>query len=291
MSFRVAGIGEVLWDRFPDADRLGGAPANFVFHATQLGAEGQAISRVGRDPDGFRLLKTLTDSHLSTDLIQQDSTYPTGLVRVKITDGQPSYTIESPSAWDHLDLLPALESLAQRLDAVCFGTLAQRNEISRQTIQNFIKLCPGTAFRLFDINLRQTYFTRQTIEFGLNHATALKLNEDELERIAEIFTWSVRGEEAIAHLFKLFPLTFIAVTRGAAGCNLHSRTQVVHAKAPKVVCADAVGAGDAFSAALVMGFLRQYPLQQIAEHANRVGAYVASQSGAMPTLPPELLQP
>ena len=291
MSYRVAGIGEVLWDRFPDGDRLGGAPSNFAFHSAQLGAEGHIVSRVGRDPDGLRILKTLTDHGLAVDLIQQDAAHRTGLVRVKITLGQPSYVIEHPSAWDHLELTPPLKEVAKNLDAVCFGTLAQRNEVSRKTIQKFIQLCPQKTLRLFDINLRQDYFTREIIEFGLTHATVLKLNDDELERIGRILEWSAPAEETVAQLFKLFPLTVIAVTHAAEGCTLHSRSQSVRARAPKVTCVDAVGAGDAFSAALVCGLLHQQPLEKIAEHANRVGAYVAGKPGAMPPLPPELLEP
>ena len=291
MSFRVAGIGELLWDRFPDGDRLGGAPANFAFHAGQLGAEARIVSRLGRDADGSRLIESLARQKLATNFIQRDPSHPTGLVRVEIKEGQPTYLIENPSAWDYLELTGELKGLAATLDAVCFGTLAQRHPVSQRTIQEFVRLCPPKTLRLFDINLRHAFFTRETIEFGLSHATALKLNGEELVRIAALFGWPSPREEALARIFKLFPLEWIAVTRGSEGCEIHTREKTVRSKAPKVTCVDAVGAGDAFSAALVTGLLNRLPLDKIADHANRVGAYVASQPGAMPPLPQEITIP
>ena len=291
MSFRVAGIGELLWDRFPDGDRLGGAPANFAFHAGQLGAEAWIVSRVGRDADGRRLVESLARQKLATNFIQRDAMHPTGTVRIKLNEGQPSYVIESSVAWDYLELTDDLKSLATSLDAVCFGTLAQRSPSSQWTIQDFVRLCPPKTLRLFDINLRQSFYSRETVEFGLAHANILKLNGEELDRIAGIFAWPSQSEETLARLFKLFPLEWIAVTHGAEGCDIHTRGNKVRSKAPKITCVDAVGAGDAFSAALVLGLLQKLPLEKIADHANRVGAYVASQSGAMPSLPKEIITP
>ena len=291
MNFRVAGIGELLWDRFPDCDRLGGAPANFAFHAGQLGATARIVSRLGRDADGDRLIESLAQRKLATEFIQRDASHPTGVVRVEIKEGQPAYVIESPSAWDYLELTDELKKLASTLDAVCSGTLAQRNSVSQRTIQEFVRLCPKKALRLFDINLRQNFSTRETIEFGLSHATALKLNGDELRRVAALFGWPSTGRETLTTIFKIFPLEWIAVTLGAEGCEIHTRDKIVRARAPKITCVDAVGAGDAFSAALVTGLLSHLPLETIAEQANRVGAYVASQSGAMPSLPKEIITP
>lgn len=291
MSFRVAGIGELLWDRFPDGDRLGGAPANFAFHAGQLGATSRIVSRLGRDIDGDRLAAVLDQQNLATDFIQRDASHPTGLVRVAIKEGQPTYVIENPSAWDFIELTDELKTLALTLDAVCFGTLAQRNPVSQRTIQEFVRLCPPKTLRLFDINLRQNFFTRETIEFGLSQATTLKLNGEELERLAALFGWPSPGAETVARIFKLFPLEWIAVTLGADGCEIHTHDKTVRSKAPPVTCVDAVGAGDAFSAALVTGLLNRLPLEKIANHANRVGAYVASQHGAMPPLPREIITP
>ena len=243
MSFRVAGIGELLWDRFPDGDRLGGAPANFAFHAGQLGATARIVSRVGRDADGDRLVDSLAQRNLVTEFIQRDGSYPTGTVRVALNRGQPSYGIESPVAWDFIELTGGLKNLATCLDAVCFGTLAQRNPASRRSIQEFIRLCPKETLRLFDINLRQDFYIRETIEFGLSHASALKLNGDELREIALFFGWQTESDETPARLFKLFPLDWIAVTHGADGCEIRSRDEFARSKAPEVTCVDAVGAG------------------------------------------------
>ena len=285
MTYRVAGIGEILWDRFPDGDRLGGAPANFAFHAGQLGAAARMVSRLGRDADGERLAEQLEKRGLSTEFLQRDATHPTGVVRVELKDGQPSYVIESPAAWDYLKLTDELKNLATNVDAICFGTLAQRHAVSRQTIQDFVRLCPKKALRLFDINFRQNFFTTQSIEFGLSQATALKLNGEELVRLAGLLGWTVRTETAVAEIFRRYPVECIALTQGADGCEIHTRERLVRSQAPKVTCVDAVGAGDAFSAALVTGLLAGKSLEEIADQANRVGAFVASQPGAMPLLP------
>jgi fructokinase len=288
MTRRVAGIGEVLWDRFPDGDRLGGAPANFAFHAGQLGAAAQIVSRIGRDADGDRLAGLLEKRGLPVESLQRDSAHPTGLVRVELRDGQPSYVIESPAAWDFLELTDDLKKLAASLDAVCFGTLAQRHSVSRRTIQDFIRLCPSESLRLFDLNFRQNFFTPETIEFGLWHATALKLNGEELVQLARLAGWPAETEAALGEIFRRYPVKLIALTHGADGCEIRTRGQKVRAQTPKITCVDAVGAGDAFAAALVTGLLADQPLEKIAEQANRVGAYVASQAGGMPELPPEL---
>ena len=288
MSHRVAGIGEILWDRFPDGARLGGAPANFAFHASQLGASSQIISRIGQDADGERLAGLLEERGLSTQYLQRDALHRTGIVRVELKEGQPSYVIERPVAWDFLELTRELKSIAASLDAVCFGTLAQRNAISRETIQEFIQLCPAKVLRLFDINLRQDFYTRETIDFGLSHATALKLNNEELYRLAELYGWRPMPDPAVAEIFKNYSVKWVILTKGAEGCVIYTREKVVRSEAPRVHCVDAVGAGDAFSAAFVAGFLEGRSLEEIADRANRIGAYVASQPGAMPSLPQEM---
>jgi len=282
---RVIGLGEVLWDRFPDGDRLGGAPANFAFHAGQLGAAARVVSRVGHDADGARLLKTLRHEGINTDYLQDDPGHATGTVRVQLNAGQPAYEISAPVAWDFLAWTPKLEQLAATVEAVSFGTLAQRHETSRATIQKFVQHTPKSAVRLFDINLRQKFYSREVIEFGLLNATVLKLNGEELAAIGAIFEWTGEPPALIDRLLKIFPLKGIAVTLGERGCHLYYGTEQVHSTAPKIDFKDAVGAGDAFAAALVMGLLRQDRLQAIADHANEIGAYVASQWGATPRLP------
>ncbi len=285
----VIGIGEVLWDRFPDGDRLGGAPANVAFHAAQLGACGIPVSRIGQDVDGDRLAAALNFHGLPLKAIQRDSLHPTGIVRVTLDRGQPSYAIEEEAAWDALEFSPELERLAASADAVCFGTLAQRSSASRQTIQRFVSgTAPGTLL-LFDINLRQAFYDRSSVEFGLLHATGLKLNDDELRAVATLFGWSFSTEAVCARLFASFPLKWIALTHGAEGCELRFPTGTIHSAAPQVECIDAVGAGDAFSAALIVSLLEGRSPQEAADRANRIGAYIATQSGAMPILPPDFL--
>ncbi len=290
MTYRVAGIGEVLWDRFSDGDRLGGASANFAFHAGQLGAHARIVSRLGRDADGDRLASLLEQRGLSGEYLQWDDTHPTGIVRVKLDHGQPSYLIESPAAWDHLELIARLRAFAGELDALCFGTLAQRHAVSRRSIQEFVLLCPEKTLRLFDLNLRQSFFTREQLEFGLSHATALKLNDEELARLPGLLGWSTPPEDTIHAIFQKYPPQWIAVTRGADGCEIHTRERMVRSRPPTITCVDAVGAGDAFSAALVIGLLANEPLEEVGAQANRIGAYVASQAGAMPRLPGEYRQ-
>lgn len=284
----VIGLGEVLWDRFPDGDRLGGAPANVAFHASQLGAQGIPVSRVGRDADGDRILAELKGKGLSVEAIQRDPARPTGIVRVTLDKGQPSYVIEEGAAWDALESTPQLQELAARADAICFGTLAQRTPLSRRTLQDFVtRTAPGTL-RLFDINLRQAFYDRGSVDFGLSHATVLKLNGDELPIVAGLFDLPIAIDTVCGWLFENFPLQWIALTRGAEGCELRSRSETIRSAAPRVTCIDAVGAGDAFSAALIASFLEGRSPQEAADRANRIGAYVASQPGAMPSLSPSL---
>jgi len=280
----VVGLGEVLWDRFPDGDRLGGAPANVAFHASQLGAKGIVASRIGTDSDGDRLAAELAANGLGLEAVQRDPEHSTGVVRVTVSDGEPAYVIERDSAWDHIEFTPEWEALAAGADAVCFGTLAQRNEPSRRAIQAFVA-ASKKALRLFDVNLRQSYYSPETIRFGLSHSAIVKLNEKERDAVAALLGWRETGEAASARFLAEFPLEWIAVTRGARGCELRSRNQTLRAIAPRVTCIDAVGAGDSFSAALLVGLLAGTPPQDVIDHAVRVGAYVATQHGAMPPHP------
>ena len=175
----AVGLGEVLWDRFPDGDRVGGAPANFAFHAGQLGARAKLLSRVGLDSDGDRLLVALAEAGVDRKFVQKDAQNQTGLVKVRFMEGQPSYDIVRPVAWDFLNWTAEVAALAKAVEIVSFGTLAQRNEKSRVTIQRFIHAIPLDAFRLFDINLRQKFYNRSVVEFGLDNSTLLKVNAEE----------------------------------------------------------------------------------------------------------------
>jgi fructokinase len=281
------GIGEVLWDKFPDAHRLGGAPANFAYHAGQLGARAKLVSRVGLDSDGDKLMQALRENNVDRRDLQKDAQHATGEVRVTLNESQEAtYEIVKNAAWDFLQWTDDVAALATMTQALSYGTLAQRNDRSRITIQRFVRAAPLEALRLFDINLRQKFFNRDIIEFGLDHCTVLKVNQAELAVVAEMFHWGGAKEEQVAALLmKHHPIKYIAVTHGGDGCHLYHGTQIIHSAAPKVTVADTVGSGDAFGAALVMGLLRGDSLQAAADRANEVGAFVASQPGGMPKLP------
>jgi fructokinase len=288
----VVGIGEVLWDKFPDSFRLGGAPAAFAYHAGQLGARAKLVSRVGLDSDGDKLMQALKELGVDRRDLQKDAQHSTGEVRVHLDGAQEAtYEIVKNAAWDFLSWTEDMAALATMTQALSYGSLAQRNDRSRVTIQRFVRAVPPAAIRLFDVNVRQKFYTRDIIEFGLNHATALKANEAELEVIAQIFHWGgAKEEQVVALLMKNHPIKYVAVTHGAAGCNLYHGTEMVRSAAPAVTVADTVGSGDAFGASLVMGLLRGEPLQVMADRANQVGAFVASQPGGMPKLSAELVK-
>jgi fructokinase len=274
----VLGIGEVLWDCFPDARRPGGAPANVAFHARQLGHDALLVSRVGRDEAGADLTRFLSEQDLDLRLLQTDEAHPTGTVRVdtSVAD-QPVFEIQDDVAWDHLEFEPGLEAAARSADAICFGTLAQRGERTRATIRRVLKAAPD-ALRVYDVNLRQDYFDRETIEESLALSRAVKLNEGELARLAALF------DVDADHFGERFGIELLCVTRGARGCLLVSGDERVEAEAEPVKLADAVGAGDAFTAALISARLRGWPLTACARFANEIGGLVASHHGAMPRL-------
>ena len=278
----MVGIGEILWDRFPSGDRLGGAPGNFAFHAGQLGAEAWVVSRVGDDEDGAAILRRLSGR---ADYLQRDFEQPTGVVNVLVENGEPQYRIVEPAAWDYLVMNDSLRQLAGRADAVCFGTLAQRNPRTRATIHEFVAACRPEAIRLFDINLRAPFYTPDVIEFGLGMATVLKLNGDELREIGGML--GLGAGDGGRELLRRYPnLQLVATTLGADGSEIYRRGEsTVRADAPVIELSDAVGAGDSFAATLVTGLLAGQELAAIADRANRVAAFVASQSGATPLLP------
>jgi fructokinase len=244
---------------------------------------------VGLDADGDVLISALGAKGLDLHALQRDTTHPTGIVQVTLSGSEPTYTIQTGAAWDHLEFTSQWSGLGAEADAVCFGTLAQRHAVSRETIHRFVAATKPGALRFFDVNLRQSYYDRDTITFGLLHATVAKLNADELEAVAALLGWTERGEAACARLLAEFPLEWLAVTRGAAGCELYSRNATIRSVPPSVTCVDAVGAGDAFSATLIVSLLSGIPPQEAADRANRIGAYVATQSGGMPPLPATLL--
>ncbi len=287
-KYTIVGVGELLWDLLPSGKQLGGAPANFAYITNLLGDTGIPASRVGRDPLGDEALQRLAQLGLTGASIQRDSIHPTGTVNVEIDNGgQPRFDISEPVAWDCLEWTPAWQRLAREADAVCFGSLAQRSSQSRSTIRSFLHAARPEAVRIFDVNLRQTFYTAQVLTESMKLATIVKLNQEELPKIMRLFELENRGEEDSARrLLSSHDLKLVCVTRGNSGSLLVSADERSEHPGFKVKIADTVGAGDAFTAALVFGYLRGTPLAQINETANRVGAWVASQSGATPVPKP-----
>ena len=292
MSCKILAAGEILWDLLPSGKQLGGAPANFAYHAHALGADARAVSRVGNDPAGREILNRLRALGLSTDGVGVDSEAPTGTVSVELAaDGQPRFTIHENVAWDRMAADDASLAFAAQADAVCFGSLAQRSEPSRSNIRKLVAATPATALRVFDINLRQHFYSREIVEDSLRLANALKLNDSELPVLAAIFGLGGGVREQLAALAQRFALRAVALTRGAHGSLLLASGAWSEHPGLAVKVADSVGAGDAFTAAMTLGLLAGRPLDDINRHANEVAAYVCSQPGATPALPPSLRKP
>ncbi len=282
--FNIIGIGEILLDLLPTRKKLGGAPANFAFTASQLGDCGTIVSRVGDDKNGAVILGKLKSYGLEINEIQIDRKNLTGTVKVNLKNGQPEYEILEPVAWDFLEMNDNLRDLAKKCDAVCFGSLAQRNTVSRRTIREFLRLIGNNTLRIFDTNLRQNYYSPEVLSESLALANVIKLNDEELPKICEIFAVGGANEtEQTKKLLEKFDLNLVCLTRGAEGSLLVTENGISENHGIKVKIADTIGAGDAFTAALTHGFLRGWSLNEINEKASRVGAFVASQTGAMPS--------
>ncbi len=286
--YTVVGLGELLWDLLPTGKQLGGAPANFAYITGLLGDQGIPASRLGDDHLGHEAIQRLTDLGLPTGFIQQDTTHPTGMVKVELDSaGQPRYEICESVAWDYLEWTPPWQKLAADADAVCFGSLAQRSEQSRSTIRSFLQTTRPDAISVFDVNLRQNFFTADVLADSMKLATIVKLNHDELPRIMQIFQEKHRGEESSARrLIEMYGLKLVCITRGDDGSVLATADACSVHHGFRVKVADTIGAGDAFTAALVHEHLHGAPLGRMNEVANRVGAWVASQVGATPMVKP-----
>jgi fructokinase len=286
MNFNIIGIGEILWDLLPSGKQLGGAPANFAFHARGLGARSRVISRVGRDPLGAEILQCLQSLGLPAAEIQVDPAAPTGTVTVELlADGQPRFTIHEDVAWDRLALEPAALAAVAEADAVCFGTLAQRREPARGTIQALLAAARPGTLRILDINLRQHYYSREIIETSLRLANVVKFNDTELPALAAMLGLRGTAREQIEQLARERSQRLVCLTRGAQGSLLYSAGQWADDPGEPVAVKDTVGAGDAFTAALAVGLLAGKPLDAVNRRAGRVARYVCSREGATPPLP------
>jgi fructokinase len=284
------GLGELLWDCFPDHRLPGGAPANVAFHAQQLGLSAATVTRVGSDALGEEICKFLKSQGLSIDLVQRDPLHGTGTVTVEPTPTGATYTFLPDSAWDFLELQPELIAAMQSARAVCFGTLAQRSAISRETIHSCLAVASADCLVVYDVNLRPPFYERDWIERSLRLARIVKLNDDEVRVLADMFATGTRNDLDFAqHLLDdQSQLELVCVTRGANGCLAVSRSEAVDIPGIAVQVVDTVGAGDSFTAALIQTRLAGWPLRRSIEFANRVGALVASRPGAMPNLRDEL---
>ena len=285
MKKRVVGLGEVLWDLFPGRACLGGAPANFAYITTLMGDRGIVASCVGQDSRGLEALRRLEELGLDIDHVQTDREHPTGTVNVDVEDnGQPRFEIAQPVAWDHLQWTLDWRRLAETADAICFGSLAQRCATARFTIQRFVKASPGSTLKVFDVNLRQAFYSGEILAESMKLANVAKLNNDELPKVMNLSHIPHKDEFSSARrLIDEYELDLVCITRGGKGSLLVSREKSSEHPGFKVHVADTVGSGDAFTAGLVHEYLHGASLDLMNEVANLVGAWVASEVGAMPT--------
>lgn len=285
----VVGLGEILWDVFPEGPRFGGAPANFACHAAQLGAAAFMVSAIGGDELGTKALKALEDKNVNAAQVAR-SAHPTGVVNVMLDSaGKASYEFAADTAWDHLEWSEELQILAEQAAAVCFGSLGQRSDISRKTIQRFAAAVPAeTGLRVFDINLRPPFYSEEILLASLVLANILKLNDDELPVLAKLCGLKGSETEQMQELSRRYDLKLVALTRGEKGAVLVRGEDISEHPGVPTTIADTVGAGDAFTASLVMGLLNQDPLNAINERACRIASFVCSQPGATPAIPADL---
>jgi fructokinase len=284
-KINVVGIGEILWDLLPQGKVLGGAPANFAYHAHQLGADGYAISAIGKDALGEEIVTQLSNYDLNLLLEKVD--YPTSTVIVKLSgNGVPEYEIIKDVAWDYLALTPECYRLAGETDAVCFGSLAQRNSVSRKVINDFVKLVPAQALKIFDINLRQNFYSKELLEDSLKLANVLKINDDELKIVTGLFDLTPGTEEELCRqLLAEYGLKLVALTCGTNGSYLFSENETSFLSTPIVEVKDTIGAGDSFTAGMAMGLLNNKSLKESHSIAVELSAYVCTHNGAMPEHP------
>jgi fructokinase len=286
VSFRVLGVGEVLWDLLPTGAQPGGAPANFACHARALGADAGIVTRVGDDALGRDILLRFEVLGLPTSLVQVDGSAPTGTVGVELdAEGVPRFTIHGGAAWDLLLATGGALAAATAADAVCFGSLGQRGEPARSSIQTLVAATPPRALRIFDVNLRQPFYSREVLEQSLRLANVLKLNDTELPVLASLFGAGGSPEAQLEGLARRFDLRLAALTRGPQGSLLLGPTGWADHPGLTAEVVDTVGAGDAFTAALALGLLLEWPLDRINALANEVACHVCGCPGATPSLP------
>ena len=289
MNKIIIGLGEVLYDVLPQGAKLGGAPANFAYHASQFGYEAVAVSAVGNDALGDQALATFDKNGLK--YIIPRVSYPTGTVNVKLdAEGVPTYTFTPDVAWDHIPFTPEMQEAAKNAGAVCFGSLAQRSKESRETIMRFLEATPKDCLKIFDINLRGTFYDKDTIQNGLRHCDILKINDEELIIVGRLFGYpGLDIEEKCRLIMKRYNLKMVVLTCGTNGSYVFAPNGVKSYKeTPKVEVADTVGAGDSFTGSFTASILSGKSIEEAHDLAVKVSAFVCTQKGAMPKLPETL---
>jgi fructokinase len=288
----MVGLGEVLWDILPTGRVLGGAPANFAYMTNVLGDQGIVASSVGNDELGREACHLLQKLGLNTSYLQRDDLHETGIASVTIDGaGQPNFIIKESVAWDFLEWTADWKELSARADVICFGSLAQRSLTSADTIDRFLHSASAKTLRIFDVNLRQSFYNEDVLRKSFQYADIVKLNEQELIQVSFLFHLGAGTAEGIARrLLQACDLKLVCITRADRGSLLVSREQTVEHAGFPVRVADAVGAGDAFTACLAHHYVRGNPLQQISEAANRFASWVATQRGATPPITSSQLQ-
>ena len=284
----IVGLGEALWDCLPEGRKIGGAPANFAFHASQFGYEAWVVSAIGNYALADETIAALERNGLNLEMPRVD--FPTGMVDVALDEeGVATYDIKAGSAWDNIPFTPQIQALAERCRAVCFGSLSQRSEVSRQTVYRFLDAVPEDCLRVFDINLRQNFYTKNVICESLRRCDILKINDEELVEIARMFGYpGLDLENKCWLIIGKYNLKMLILTCGANGSYVFSEGKMSYVETPKVAVADTVGAGDSFTGSFIASILKGLSIPEAHHRAVEVSAYVCTQNGAMPVLPDRL---
>lgn len=281
----VAGIGELLWDVFPSGKQLGGAPFNFAYHCKQMGCDSYILSAIGNDESGEEIINKINNLNINSNYVQKNS-YPTGTVTVNLDEnGNADYIIHENVAWDNIIWNLNMNELAASLNAVCFGSLAQRNNVSAQTIFSFLIKLNSSCLKVFDINIRQHFFNKEIIVKSLQLSNVLKLNEEELLLLSGLFQLTGNVDTQLKLMINKFELNYIVYTMGSRGSIIISPDDYSFMEAPKIKVIDTVGAGDSFTAAFITGLLEKKSLNEIHKTATDVAAIVCSQKGAITDKP------
>lgn len=292
MNNIVIGMGEALWDVLPEGKKIGGAPANFAYHVSQFGLESCAVSAIGDDALGLELLENFKEKNVTYHI--DTVPYPTGTVQVQIDQaGVPQYEIKENVAWDNIPYTAKLETLAERCNAVCFGSLAQRNVVSRNTINRFLDAIPeeNNALVVFDVNLRQGFYNKEILCNSMKRCNILKINDEELVTVSRMFGYpGIDLQDKCWIMLGKYNLKMLILTCGINGSYVFTPGNVSFLPTPKVEVADTVGAGDSFTAAFIANILKGKNVAEAHRKAVEVSAYICTQPGAMPTLPAEITE-